>query len=74
MTQQISTNMNMVARVVSKRNTQAMIKALRAAGLTVSKINSGYECIGGSTGELLLFRAMIGNNGYLIRMREDLFC
>lgn len=69
-----STNMKMIARVVSKRNTQSMIGALRAAGLTVSKIASGYECFGGSTGELLLFRAMIGNNGYLIRMREDLFC
>jgi hypothetical protein len=73
MAQQTSTNMTMIARVVSKKNTQAMIKALRAAGLTVSKISSGYECFGGSTGELLLFRAMIGNNGYLIRMRADLF-
>ena len=69
-----SENMNMVARVVSKVNTQGMIKALRAAGLTVDRHADGhYTCTGGSTGTLLLFRAMPGRNGYLIRMREELF-
>lgn len=71
---QTSENMKMIARVVSKVNTQAMIKALRGAGLTVDRHNDGhYTCIGGSNGTLLLFRAMPGRNGYLIRMREELF-
>lgn len=62
--------MKMISRVISKPETQKMIKALRASGLTVDKINNGYECkhING-----YIFKAMNGNNGYLVRMASDLF-
>ena len=64
------TDSKMIARVIPKKNVQAMIKALRAANLEVVKTDSGYEC--SSNGELL-FQAMNGNRNYLVRMRSDLF-
>lgn len=60
----------MIARVASKPDTQAMLKALRDAGLTVTKLDSGYECL---LDGVTLFRAMNGRRNYLIRMRADLF-
>lgn len=48
-----------------------MVKALRDAGLTVERLNAGYECKSGN-GDLL-FKAMNGNHGYLVRMAENLF-
>lgn len=61
----------MIVRAVSKKNTQAMIKALRAAKLTVTKCDNGiYEC---KQGDVLLFAAMPGRLNYLVRMRADLF-
>ena len=62
----------MIARKVSKPNTQAMVKALRAAGLPVTKSSMGaYTCEHPKAG--LLFKALPGRNDYLVRMREDLF-
>ena len=60
----------MTSRIWTKAQTQSTIKAMRDAGYTVNKINSGYECI--INGETIL-KAMIGNNGYLVRYANDLF-
>jgi hypothetical protein len=64
------TDSKMIARVIPKKNVQAMIKALRAAKLNVAKTDSGYEC---SLNGALLFQAMNGRRNYLVRMRADLF-
>ena len=64
------TDSKMIARVIPKRNVQAMIKALRAAKLNVVKVDSGYEC---SLNGELLFQAMNGRRAYLVRMRSNLF-
>lgn len=61
----------MIARAVPKRDTQAMIKALRDAGLEVTKQGMKYECR--SPDGQLLFAALNGRNNYLVRMRRDLF-
>ena len=61
----------MIARMIPKQDVQQMIKALRAAGLDVDKQNGIYVCEHPQNG--LLFKAMPGNNGYLVRMRSDLF-
>lgn len=63
--------MKMIARAVPKPQTQAMIKALREAGLDVTKSGGRYECHS-KNGELL-FAALNGRNNYLVRMRADLF-
>ncbi len=62
---------NMIVRAVPKTNTQAMIKALRDAKLTVEKDSGGmYTCkLEGAT----LFAAMPGRRNYLVRMRAELF-
>ena len=54
----------MLTRLWTKKQTQSAIKALRDAGLTVIKLDAGYECM---MNEKLLFKAMVGTNGYLIR-------
>ncbi len=61
----------MIARRIPKQNTQAMIKALREAKLTVERDSmGGYRCEqNGHT----LFAALPGRGDYLVRMREDLF-
>lgn len=64
-------NQPMIVRAVPKKNTQAMIKALRDAKLTVKKTDGGiYEC---KQNDTLLFAAMPGRRNYLVRMRADLF-
>jgi hypothetical protein len=75
----------MITVVNGKKDTQAQIKALRAAGLTVVKDSGGmYSCDmiqhatkngvrTGATKTLRLFSAMPGRNGYLIRRQPDLF-
>lgn len=73
----------MIVRLVPKKETQAMIRALRDAGLKVEKDNGGmYSCDftlatkPGDTGEpktRRLFTAMPGSRGYLVRMQQDLF-
>ncbi len=63
--------MNTTVRQFQEANTQAMIKALRAAGLTVNKDSlGGYEC---KQDDTLLFAALPGRFNYLLRMRADLF-
>lgn len=78
-------NQNTITVVNSKRDTQAQIKALRAAGLTVEKDSGGmYSCDfvqhetrngvrTGNTKTIRLFTAMPGRNGYLIRRVANLF-
>ena len=56
--------------VWTKSVTQQTIKQLRQAGLTVTKKDSGYECIVGDT---MVFKAMNGTRGYLVRYDENLF-
>ena len=58
------------SKVWTKPQTQSVIKMLRDNGLNVVKLNSGYEC---KVNEQLIFRAMIGNNGYLVRYAAELF-
>ena len=60
--------------VLSKPETQRLIKNIRSTGLKVEKIPNGYKCQAKlkSTGEYdLLFQAMTGRNGYLIRYQEE---
>ena len=71
--------------VNTKRDTQAQIKALRAAGITVVKDSGGMYSADmtqhgvkdgvrtGNTKTIRLFTAMPGRNGYLIRRVSDLF-
>ena len=54
-----------VTRIWSKPQTQQVFKQLRAEGLTVNKINNGYEVV--NDNNVLLLQAMNGNNSYLIR-------
>jgi len=61
----------MMSKIVSKKDTQLMIKALREANLKVSKINNGYECF--NKKNVLLFKAIKGKNNYLVRMKDNLF-
>ena len=63
--------MKMITRIVSKKETQKMIKALRDAGFPVQKLDAGYQLV--TKDDVTLFKAMNGNNGYLVRMVEDLF-
>lgn len=60
----------MTSRIWTKTQTQSTIKALRGAGYTVAKLGAGYECIANNE---LIFKAMIGSNGYLVRYKADLF-
>ena len=61
---------DMISRIISKKETQLMLKSLRDAGLNVTKLAGGYECI--SNG-VLLFKAMNGHHAYLVRMNSNLF-
>jgi hypothetical protein len=61
---------DMITLVASKPQAQAMIIALRLAGLNVEKDSYGYWCkVNGRE----VFRAMRGTRGYLVRHIEDLF-
>ena len=62
--------MNKISRIVAKTEVQKMIKALRGSGLTVDKIEGGYVC---EARRKIIFKAMNGSNGYLVRMADDLF-
>lgn len=69
----------MVARVWTKTQTQKAIKAIRAQGLKVIKNSAGiYECHAfhmnhKERGKQLIFMAMPGTSGYLVRHDVDLF-
>jgi hypothetical protein len=64
----------MIVRRIPKPALQAMLRALRAANLQVTKLPNGYEV---TTGECiprtLLLKAMNGQHDYLVRMVPDLF-
>ena len=48
-----------------------MLRALRkTGGFTVTKISSGYEV---KQQSMVVFKAMIGRNDYLVRHAEDLW-
>ena len=64
-------NPEMISRVINKKETQQMIKALRDAKLPIKKIESGYELK--TKDDIILFKAMIGSNGYLVRYAKELF-
>ena len=61
----------MKSRMWTKRQTQATLRDLRTAGLPVTKIDSGYEVR--MKKDKVIFEAMIGNSGYLVRYDERLF-
>ena len=53
-----------------------MIKGLRSSGLKVKKIEGGYICKAISPDQsepITVFKAMNGNNNYLVRMIDNLF-
>jgi len=52
-------------RIWSKKVTQSVLKDFREAGLIVTKIPSGYEVT--DENDVLLLKAMNGNNSYLVR-------
>ena len=63
-------------KILSKPTVQAMIKGLRSSGLKVKKIEGGYICKAVSPDQkepITVFKAMNGNNNYLVRMIGNLF-
>jgi hypothetical protein len=60
----------MITRIWTKQQTQKTIKALRLAGYAVNKVPNGYES---TLDDNLIFKAMIGTRGYLIRYDANLF-
>ena len=68
--------MNYETKLLAKSTVQEMIKGLRASGLKVKKIDGGYVCKAISPDQnepITLFKAMSGNNNYLVRMVDNLF-
>lgn len=66
----------MAVKILTKPQTQQMIKALRDAGFTVNKLSSGYACeaINNATNEKkTVFKAMVGSRGYLVTYEDSLF-
>ena len=64
------------SKILSKPTVQAMIKGLRASGLKVKKIEGGYVCTAlhpEHKESVTVFKAMNGNNSYLVRMVANLF-
>ena len=60
----------MVSRIWSKKFTQETIKGMRDVGYVVDKVNSGYVS---KIDDKVIFKAMIGSNGYLVRYDAELF-
>jgi hypothetical protein len=68
--------MNYQSRILPKSTVQQMIKGLRSSGLRVKKIDGGYICKAISPEQsepITVFKAMNGNNNYLVRMIDNLF-
>tara|TARA_R110000787_G_scaffold185273_1_gene297065 strand:- start:395 stop:604 length:210 start_codon:yes stop_codon:yes gene_type:complete len=68
--------MNYQSRILPKSTVQQMIKGLRSSGLKVKKIEGGYICKAISPDQaepITVFKAMNGNNNYLVRMIDNLF-
>ena len=62
-------------KLLAKSTVQEMIKGLRSSGLKVKKIDGGYVCkaINWKNEPITIFKAMNGNNNYLVRMVDNLF-
>lgn len=59
----------MKVQIFSKVQTQKVIRDLRKAGYEVERKTNGYEChLDGA----LIFAAMVGSRGYLVRYDERL--
>ena len=68
--------MNYQSRILPKSTVQQMIKGLRSSGLKVNKVEGGYICKAISPDQkepITVFKAMNGNNNYLVRMIDNLF-
>ena len=68
--------MKYITKVLPKREVQNMIKAIRSSGLKVKKIDGGYICKAVNPDQkepITVFKAMHGNNSYLVRMVDNLF-
>ncbi len=61
----------MIVRRIPKPTVQAMLSALRAANMTVTKKAGIYSAE--TADSKLVFRAMPGQRDYLVRMVPDLF-
>lgn len=68
---QFPKNVETRSRLWPKRAFQDMLTDVRRQGLTVTKLDGGYEMT--NNNGVLLLRAMQGNNGYLVRAIADLF-
>ena len=61
----------MKTRILSKKNTQQILKNLKHNGIKVEKVDGGfYKCYDENT---KVFSAMIGRNDYLCRFNPDYF-
>ena len=60
----------MTSRIWTKTQTQSTLKSLREAGYNVVKIDSGYSL---TVNDEILFKAMLGSDGYLVRYNDNLF-
>jgi len=68
--------MNYRSTVLPKSTVQSMLKGLRSSGLEVKKTEGGYICKAFHPDHkepVTVFKAMRGNNGYLVRMVDNLF-
>lgn len=59
----------MKSELWTKRMTQSMLKEFRKAGYQVDKLGAGYQIIHEG---IIIFKAMIGGNAYLVRYDERL--
>lgn len=62
----------MTTKIWTKPQTQAAIRALRAAGYKEQKLDAGYV-VRTPNPEREVFRAMRGIRGYLVRYQDGLF-
>ena len=61
----------MTTRIWTKPQTQQTLKALRAHGYKVAKLDAGY--VAHDLQGLEVFKAMQGMNGYLVKFENELF-
>lgn len=64
---------NFIARVWDKKYTQDVLKKLRESGYIVTKLEGGYEATMSDGNKELVFKAMNGHRGYLVRFHPNLF-
>jgi len=61
----------MTTRMLTKPQTQEILRDLRKSGYKVTKKSSGFYKV--YDGDEEVFAAMVGHNGYLIRYKQGLF-